>query len=308
MREQKCEQCGQIYGLNDMASIFGSVLCRSCGEKVLEEADQDSINDETVFARHDPTICARCGADGGDVEYEQFLEMPICENCNDAMVHYKYPVWVKAFFVSILIIMLFSVVWNFRFFRARILMEQAIQTGFVQGNIETASVKMLTAAKLVPESHDLDVLSHYLAGIHALQTDDSQSAIEHLGKCRELPKDYGVEKGIRSAKIGIAFDNKDYQRFLELAIETRDDSPRNPTTEGQVASAYACLYVQSGEETYKQKAMEHLHAAKGKTTPENLSDYEEYRERILHRIETRRVISREEYYKETGKTPPEDRE
>lgn len=306
MREQPCEQCGKPYGRNELLSVFDRILCRPCGEESLGQSDQEQINDQTVFPLSDPTICARCGADGGDREYDLFLDLPICPTCNHSMVHYRYPTWVKSFFAGILIVTLFSIVWNARFFQARILMDQAIKKGFVEGNLETASEKMFKAASLVPESRDLNVLSHYFGGICDLRVDDSHSALAHFKACKELPEGYQVQLYTRAAESGVAFDNKDYRRFLELSLNTRDAFPDDPTSEGQVASAYACLYAEHGEEAYKQKALEHLGQAEEKAAAQDFKEFEEYRDRILYRLETRRVISRNEYYQETGKTPPED--
>ena len=308
MREQTCEQCGQKHGLNELISVFGSVLCRSCGDQKLNASDKDQINEKTVFPLSDPTVCARCGTDGGSQEFPLFLDMPICQTCKDTMVNYRYPAWVKAFFAGILIIVVFSLVWNFRFFQARVLMEQAIKAGFAQGNVEAGSNKMQKASNLVPESHELRVLSHYLEGVRAIRKDDCQSALDHFQNCNELPEAYQVELFQRTAEIGVAFDNKDYQKFLELAMGLRDSNPNDSTAEGQIASAYACLYAERGDESDKQKALEHLQRAEDKTTPNDRERFKEYRERITYRLETRRILTRKEYYEETGKTPPEDLE
>ena len=101
MRKQTCQQCGQEYGLNELVSVFGAVLCQPCSEEKLSESDQNQINEQTVFALSDPTICARCGTDGGEQKYDVFLNMPICQTCNNEMVNYRYPDWVKAFFAGI---------------------------------------------------------------------------------------------------------------------------------------------------------------------------------------------------------------
>ncbi|MEN8127121.1 MAG: hypothetical protein ABFR90_04860 [Planctomycetota bacterium] len=306
MREQICEQCGNKYGLNDLVSVFDSTLCQSCGEKRLKDAEQDQITDQSVFSLSDPTICARCGADGGNQEFEFFVEMPICENCRDAMVNYRYPAWIKGFFAGILIITICSIAWNFRFFQARILMEQAIRIGFVQGNVDTATKKMSKAANLVPGAHGLQVLSHYLEGVQAIRDDDSQTALNHFQKCNELPESYQVEQYMLIAEFGVAFDNKEYQRFLELSIKYRDSFPDDPIPEAQIASAYACLYAEEKKQECKEKAMEHLQIAEEKATPDDQKRFEEYRERILYRLETRRILNSEEYYKETGKVLPEE--
>lgn len=306
MREQICQQCGKTFGLNELVSIFGEVMCRPCGDERLNTCDREQISEQTVFGLSDPTVCARCGADGGSQEYELFLDMPICPTCHDTMVNYRYPAWVKAFFAGLLIITVFSLVWNFRFFKARIFMEQGIRAGFLEGNLERGAEKMGRAVEMVPESYDLGVLSHYFEGVLAMQKDDTASAIVHFQHCSELPEGYEVKRYMLISKIGEAFDQQEYEKFLELAIQYREHYPDDVTAAAQVASAYACLYAVSGEAPYHEKAMEQLRRAEVTTTAETRTRFEEFQQRILHRLETRRIISREDYYKETGKTPPEE--
>jgi hypothetical protein len=65
---------------------------------------------------------------------------------------------------------------------------------------------------------------------------------------------------------------------------------------GLIASAYACKYAVTGNEQFKQQSLEFLKKAKIISEQQGrLNDFEEYEDRILHRLETREIISRKEF-------------
>ncbi|HEY2894540.1 MAG TPA: hypothetical protein VGJ16_10020, partial [Pirellulales bacterium] len=86
----------------------------------------------------------------------------------------------------------------------------------------------------------------------------------------------------------------DYDQFLELAQRDHQRFPRDRTKAFQVASAYACKYADTGEDHFKQSALEQL-ASMGE---DQSSEETEYRQRIMHRIETRRIMAHKQFHKE----------
>lgn len=307
MREQTCTKCGKSFPLNEMVYIYGDVFCHPCGDEHLETVDPENLSDEELHPMTDPTICSRCQSDNGRLEYDLFLEMPVCENCKEFMQDYPFPIWIKAAAVGLMLIVIFSIGSNFRFFRARVLMDNSLNHAFQQGSLAQASEEMQAATELVPESKDIQLFSDYLQGIHAIQQEENQAAIEHLSKCAEMPSEYGIDSLIDNARMGLAFDNKEYDKFLERCVKYKQNNPNNPIAAAQVASAYACLYAVDGTEESKQNAMDHLLKAEILCKADMLEHFTEYKERILYRIETREVLTRDEYYERTGKTPPEDK-
>lgn len=306
MRKGNCDKCGQSFGLNELASVFNETLCHCCTEDCLKDTAKERITDQTVYSLKDPTICTRCGADGGQQEYGLLLEVPVCDSCRDYMRKYPFPLWIKAACLGLIVLVIFTVSWNWRFFRARILMDRATRAGFQEGRFVEGAEQMQTAAGLVPESQDLATLSNLMSGIVEMQEENYEKALDHFGRCSGVSPNFGLNTMIIQCRIGVAFDNKDYREFLNLSLQVHESSPGNPTTVAQVSSAYACLYAVSGNDKDKAKAMEFLSRAEKLSANVPDSGFDEYQERILHRIETRQVITRQEYYKRMGKPLPED--
>jgi hypothetical protein len=308
MQKHICDICGKTFALNDLASVFDKILCDICTKKQLDGIDQDQINTNTVYNMVDPTICARCGADNGQHQYELFMEMPICGSCREYMQNYPFPLWIKAACVGLIIIVIFSISWNLKFFHARILMDRSIKLAFKQEQWVQAYKDMQKASELVPESTELKTLSNYMAGIVGIQQEDYIKALHYLEKCRDMPEDFGVNILKTKAQLALAFDNKDYQKFLQLSQKLQKLTPDDQVSLAQVGSAYACLYALDAREEDRQRAMDYLKKAEALNKQKPNPLFEEYRERILHRIETRQILSRKEYYEKTGKTPPEEKQ
>jgi hypothetical protein len=101
---------------------------------------------------------------------------------------------------------------------------------------------------------------------------------------------------ISVAERGDAFNRKDYDAFLAKAKEFEAQHPDEPGAVAQVASALACKYAVTGQESYKTQALEVLDKAKKLAVEdEDKERFKEYEERILHRVKTRKVISKKEY-------------
>ncbi len=308
MRKGNCDKCGQSFVLNELVSVFNETLCDRCTEDRLKNTAQERITGETVYRLTDPTICARCGADGGQQEYGLLLEAPVCDSCGDYMRKYPFPLWIKAACLGLIVLVVFTISWNWRFFRARILMDRATKTGFQEGRFVEGAEQMQTAAGLVPESGELAMLSNLLSGVVEMYAENYEKALDHFGRCSGLPPGFGLDRLIIQCRIGVAFDNKDYREFLTLSLQFQESSPDDPMTAASVSSAYACLYAVNGNNKDKEKAMEFLSKAEklSENTPD--SGFDDYKERILYRIETRQVLTRQEYYKRMGKPLPEDEE
>jgi tetratricopeptide (TPR) repeat protein len=95
---------------------------------------------------------------------------------------------------------------------------------------------------------------------------------------------------------GAAFQRKDYDRFLEFtkAAMSRDSNDAN--TLATAASAFACKYAVTGNPEFRAQSEEMLDKAKALvTSPEAQEWYDEYAERIHHRLDSREIIERDEY-------------
>lgn len=103
---------------------------------------------------------------------------------------------------------------------------------------------------------------------------------------------------VKALKVAIAFDHKDYDQFLSLAQETYRTEPKSPNTVAQLASALACKYAVTGDQRFLDESHKYLAEAHGLVTrEEDTAEYQEYAERIEHRLQSREIITREEYNK-----------
>lgn len=140
------------------------------------------------------------------------------------------------------------------------------------GKEDEASRLMAEAAKEYPESSDL-----------------AQDAIAFAGAA--------------------AFEQKDYDAFLDLSRKALQMKPQDPESIAMVGSALACKYAVTGDPMFRTQAEEMLAQAQSLSgsTPELKSRFEEYSERIRYRLDSREIISRKEYDRRFRKTAQDAR-
>jgi len=101
---------------------------------------------------------------------------------------------------------------------------------------------------------------------------------------------------IITLEAGVAFEHQDYDKFLAISQQSYASEPRSAMTSAAVASALACKYATTGDEQYRLKAEGMLEEARSLvSTKEEKNEYQEYAERIEHRLKTREIITKEEY-------------
>jgi hypothetical protein len=98
------------------------------------------------------------------------------------------------------------------------------------------------------------------------------------------------------ANIGIAFNKRDYDRFLELSKQLATQVPDGPLPAGEVASAYACKFATTGKPEFKSESLKWLDQAK-KLAGEESKEFKAYENRIKHRLATREIITHQEFEK-----------
>ncbi len=136
--------------MREMIDFHGRTLCKDCGNQFAAEG-----GDCRGAKLHlDPTICLNCGADGGDAPHAELCHKPACEKCIDFFRNRPYPGWVKAFFAAVVVFVLVSLVWNWRFFQGYFEMKAA-GAAMERRNPALAAEKMSSAAKHVPEVKEL---------------------------------------------------------------------------------------------------------------------------------------------------------
>ena len=294
MKSLKCEKCGNTFPMNEMYKASNSNFCKDCVEKALQ--DPENPLEGTIEYQIDPTVCAKCGNDFGSTLLEKVANIPVCRQCGDFLKNRPFPNWIKYSSVALIMLVIFSLSWNWRFIQAY--QEMKISYSCLgNGDIENASINMSLASKRVPESQDLHILSLYMEGRFLLWQDKSEEALEKLKLCvNKLPSGYGVDDIILQAKLGAAFDNKNYDEFLSCAKSIEKKYPDDFMSKATLASAYACKYVEMGEQKYRDQALSSLDMSR-KLANGN-AQFKEYENRILYRIHSRKIITTEEFNKQ----------
>ncbi len=290
MQHCNCDSCHTTVPLNDSMIILGEHLCLDCARKVADK--NPDLTEEDVTRNPDPTVCVNCGHDGGFQRLEQLMELPFCGTCLPLIGNRPFPGWIKISALVLAVLVVLSLVTNWRFIQANSELEQ-VDTAIAAGDAREVANLFASAAGHAPEAYDLKIMTSYWTGIALVSEDRPEEAITEFNKCvNELPPDFQVAEMISSARSGAAFDRHDYREFLRLVEIQADDNPRDLTAILSVASALACLYVDTGDESYAHRAEAIIDAI-----PERDMDPsgEEYLMRIRHRLESRTIIGSQEF-------------
>jgi tetratricopeptide (TPR) repeat protein len=95
---------------------------------------------------------------------------------------------------------------------------------------------------------------------------------------------------------GSAFEAKDYNRYLSIAQKAWEQYP-SASTAAAYSSALACKYAVAGDPSYRQQSEWMLEVARQKTGSDasQMKAFQEYADRIRHRLESRQIITKAEY-------------
>ncbi len=293
MNHVRCDECGGEFPMNETVKYLSATLCHGCAEKALSGVSE--VPEGAVQLQVDPTVCRNCGFDSGSAPLETLVGLPVCGPCTQFFRHRPYPAWVKAAAVGLLGLVVFALLFNARFFRAHREMKAAARA-LAKPDMARAADLMESASKRVPESPDVKAMADFFRGLQLLQADQSAEALSYLERARpRIPPEFRIDEAVRYARIGKCFDEEDYDGFLREASELAERHPGDTMALGQLASAYACKYADTGDDQFKQEALAALEKARAAARDD--PEFKEYEDRILHRIETREILRREEFNK-----------
>ena len=292
MIKQKCSVCENNFPQGDMFKLKGKIICKACLENYVKTSK--NITDEDIEKCIDKTVCLNCGKDNGNISHNLIGNLPYCPECTLFVKNRPFPQWIKLASLAIFIILIASMSWNYRFYKGFKNFKDGINAS-ANGNFVEASVCFENATKFVPEDKNLKSLNNYFKGIKFLYEDNSKSALECFQSVDDNIPQPALDYLIKQSKLGIAFDNKDYDKFLELAFELREINPNDPILIGQISSAYACKYATTSQQQYYQKSIQYLDSAR--IVSNNSTEFKEYEDRILHRLATKIIITKDDFIK-----------
>jgi hypothetical protein len=190
----------------------------------------------------------------------------------------------------------FAFGWNWKFYQAYDAIRDA-NAAFSQNNYSQAAELMSLASEKVPEVQDVSNLASYFKGIDFLAKDKGADALNEFISIKDkLPLNYGVERLIWEAKIGASFNNKNYEGFLEASKGLLALDSTSAMTWTSVASAYACIYADRGEESAQKESLRYLERAR--TIDDSTKEAKSYYNMVEYRLFSRRIITRDEFAKE----------
>ncbi len=127
---------------------------------------------------------------------------------------------------------------------------------------------------------------------------DVQAAKLFREAAAEYPESKEMAAAVSYFDEGAAFEQKDYDKFLALAQEVFAKTP-SASNAATIASAWACKYAVSGNVQFKDEAEQFLTKAQqmAQSDAEEMKRLEEYMPRIRNRIDSREIITKQEYDK-----------
>ena len=246
----------------------------------------------------DSTICVHCAADGGAAEWSLLAGLPTCDKCTDFFRHRPFPKWLKVSAAVFLLVAVVAFVHNWRFFIAYVEYLRGLRA-LEQEHVEAGIDLLDSAAKRLPEIPDLAVLPNLLNAQRLIVDDKNEEALKLLAQSRPQVPDSlrpAYQNAEFSAQMGAAFNRGDYDAFLAAAKSFAEANPTESAAIGSVASAYACKYAKTGDPAFRTKCLEEMERARAVAGADN-DVFREYESRIQHRLESKEIISREEFVK-----------
>jgi ribosomal protein L40E len=300
-----CEQCGtstptswsKCSGCGTLRSNVGPQRTEPCSDRQLNEGEHDSPAAEEVSRRVDLTVCFECGADNGDTEWETIAELPFCDKCSDYFRNRPFPAWLKVASIVFLCVTALAFAYNWRFFMAYVELLRG-QRALVEGRFEKGVVLLLSAGERVPEIPEVGYLGKFCRA-QQLIDESPEEALALLDDIDSLtpPDMQDSFKLVRmAAELYFAFDQHDYDAFLEKARQREELAPNDGLAVAGVASALACKYVTTGEDEFRILCLDKLAEAEKLAANQADSGFEEFQNRIRHRLDSREIISPAEFY------------
>lgn len=294
MRKTECDNCNDINKpINETINVDDKVYCSTCFETTF--LTEEDLKGKKVEKKFDPTICSSCEKDFENQELKLIGAYPHCGECEIKLKNKIFPLWVKGFFVGMIFIVFFSFFWNWKYYDAYNNIEKSTEL-FQKGDYTNATALMNTASLEVPEVEDLKTLKTYYKGIEYLTKDKNDEALIEFNLCKsKVPANYNINTLIVQAKIGSAFNKKNYQGFLLASKEYFKIDSTSAESYSSLASAYACIYADKGDENAKKLAFENI--KKAKLIDSTSAESKFYYNFLDYRINTRQIITREEFIK-----------
>jgi tetratricopeptide (TPR) repeat protein len=293
MRTIACARCGAEKPRRGSYSFRGADYCESCANELRAAPDS---SDEEFSALQDPTVCAFCGADGGEAEYALQMGLPACPSCETRLYRAPLPRWVVGFLAGVAAVLLVCGAFELPYYRAFVDTKRAV-AAMKRGDVALSAERMAAAAATLPDDRDLASGAALLGALAATASGDLPAARERYQAYLALePDDADARLQLRRIDSSLAFDARDWRRFYDINAAIAKDGGKDPMVSLALASAAACLWAAYGEVDRRSEAESLMAEALAAATDENRAAVEAYVRRTRYRLDTREILSPEDYY------------
>ncbi|MBL8966201.1 MAG: hypothetical protein JNG85_04270 [Spirochaetaceae bacterium] len=297
MRSITCSRCGAVAPRGESLEYRGSDYCGRCGDDLRGEADEGP---EAFHPLVDPTVCAFCGADGGDSEHAAAAGLPACPACAERLYRAPLPRWVRGFLAAVAAVLVVCTALNLPYYRAWLSIRRA-GPALAAGEHERAAAFMGAASAALPDNRELEGVAALYAGLSLAAKGEEREALARFRTYLSLnPADQAARFQALSLESAVAFEDGDYRTFYRLQTEILAGDPADPMRRLAKASAAACLWAAYGEAERRAEAEATVAAVLAGLPAgdrEAAAAAGEYARRIRFRIDTREIIDRDEYYR-----------
>ncbi len=186
MKQLTCQECNRTLPMNDLLVVRGHLVCKTCLEDFLYDKFPDGIPQGVALRQFDPTVCAKCGRDGGATEFPTVARIPLCDTCIQKHRKYPVPAWVKTFLLVLVLLGGIEFARNWRLLEAYFEMSASLKA-YVAGDMSRADQLMARAADHLPEYPELTGEEKFLHAVMILQDRapaDSQDVF--VRSCRNM--------------------------------------------------------------------------------------------------------------------------
>jgi tetratricopeptide (TPR) repeat protein len=296
VREIDCAACQAKVPRGESCSLGGQLFCSNCIKQFVFNRPSDAPSLGKIDRLVDPTICTQCKTDHGTIELQKVAGAPMCDICSSIYRNRPFPHWLNFFFAVFVCLSGLAFAYNWPYFMAYVELLRG-NRALVKGDLDEAIALFDSAALRVPSIPELAVFPGVFRAKRLVAQDKCADALTLLQRIRPFAPSslVGAIQQIEiDAEMGVAFAQKDYDKFLHMAQQVARLEPQAPLAVCSLASAYACKYCTTGDPAFYQEAVKYLQQAKTLAPPADRG-FAEYENRIQYRLATRTILTRAEF-------------
>ena len=282
-------------------SVRGLMVCRACASKRISDS-VDPMPSEEVHPLSDPTICADCRKDNGTEEFPVLIGRRLCSMCRSYQRKIQFPIWARACCSICLVLGTWGFFRSLQQCRGIYLYRRGV-LAFKGDQYADAARDLRAASKLMPEDETVQDLEAFYCGCECLEAEKSKEAV-HWFKI-SLNFDHGskiTEHMLLISQRRVAFEEGHYDAYFNASQELLQTDGRTSEALYGMAPAWACKFALTGRKEFAVQARACLKEARELGTPGELADAIWIEAWVDHIIETRSIVSLQEYWRSLGKS------